>query len=227
MIVTIHQPDFLPWLGFFDRWQKSDTYIVLDDVQFLRRGWHHRDKIKTQGGVQWLTIPVLKKSLYCQTINEVKINNGENWRYKHLKTIQTSYGKTPNFDLVYGRLSEIYNREHSLLIRLNMDLLGFCSSMLEIKTPVVFASAFNVKSTGSQRLVDLVQSVGGDNYLAGSGSRDYLEVELFKKAEIEVRWQEFEHPIYPQLHGDFEYMLSVIDFFLTSSEEDIQDIFTK
>jgi len=71
------------------------------------------------------------------------------------------------------------------------------------------------------------QAVDGDVYLTGTGSRDYLDVELFEKVGIEVRWQEFEHPIYPQLHGDFEYMLSVIDFFLTSSEEDIQDIFTK
>jgi hypothetical protein len=214
MIVTIHQPDFLPWLGFFDRWQKSDTYIVLDDVQFLRRGWHHRDKIKTQGGVQWLTIPVLKKSLYCQTIKEVKINNGENWRYKHLKTIQTSYGKTPNFDLVYGRLSEIYNREHDLLISLNMDLLEFCSSMLEIKTPVIFASAFHIKSAGSQRLVDLVQSVGGKEYLTGTGSRDYLDEALFNKEGINVCWQKFQHPAYQQLHGRFEKMLSVLDFLM-------------
>jgi len=228
MIVTIHQPDFLPWLGFFDRWTKSDLYIVLDDVQFLRRGWHHRDKIKTQNGVQWLTVPVQKKSCYRQTIKEVKINNDENWCHKHLKTLQASYGKTPNFDLVYSRLRDIYNMDHDFLIEFNMELLRFCSKIFGIKTPIVFASEFNIKSTGSQRLVDLVLSVGGDKYLTGVGSRDYLDEELFKKAEIEVRWQEFEHPIYPQLHGDFEYMLSVIDFFLTSpEEEDIQDIFTK
>tara|TARA_Y100000031_G_scaffold142031_1_gene171165 strand:- start:494 stop:1168 length:675 start_codon:yes stop_codon:yes gene_type:complete len=221
MIVTIHQPDFLPWLGFFDRWQKSDTYIVLDDVQFLRSGWHHRDKIKTQGGIKWLTVPVLRKSRYYQTIKEVMINNNENWRYKHLKTIQTSYGKTPNFDFVYGRLSEIYNREHSLLINLNMDLLGFCSSMLEIKTPVVFASAFNVKSAGSQRLVDLVQSVGGKEYLTGTGSRDYLDEALFKDAGINVCWQKFQHPVYQQLHGSFEKMLSALDYLMMRDNDNI------
>lgn len=222
MVVTIHQPDFLPWLGFFDRWQRSDIYIVLDDVQFLRRGWHHRDKIKTQNGVQWLTIPVQKKSHYHQTIKEVKINNEENWRYKHLKTIQTSYGKTPNFDLVYSKLSEIYNRNHDLLISFNMDLLRLCSKMFGIKTPVVFASAFNVKSTGSQRLVDLVKSVGGKEYLTGSGSRDYLDEALFKKAGIDIYWQEFEHPVYKQLHGSFEKMLSVLDFLMMTSDEHVK-----
>jgi len=141
MIVTIHQPDFFPWLGFFDRWQKSDIYIVLDDVQFLRCGWHHRDKIKTQNGVQWLTVPVQKKGRYHQTIKEVKINNQENWNQKHLKTIQTAYKKAPNFDLVFGKLSEIYNREYDLLIEFNMDLLRLCSKLLGINTPLVFASA--------------------------------------------------------------------------------------
>jgi len=221
MIVTIHQPDFFPWLGFFDRWQKSDIYIVLDDVQFLRCGWHHRDKIKTQNGVQWLTVPVQKKGRYHQTIKEVKINNQENWNQKHLKTIQTAYKKAPNFDLVFGKLSEIYNREYDLLIEFNMDLLRLCSKLLGINTPLVFASDFNMKSTGSQRLVDLVQSVGGKEYLTGTGARDYLEEELFKKVGIGVHWQEFEHPVYKQLHGGFEKMLSVLDFLMMRSNSNI------
>jgi len=222
MVVTIHQPDFLPWLGFFDRWQKSDTYIVLDDVQFLRRGWHHRDKIKTQNGIKWLTVPVLKKSRYHQTIKEVRINNEENWHCKHLKTIQAAYGKATNFDLVYGRLSEIYNKDYDLLISFNMNLLRLCSKMLGINTTVVFASDFNVKSTGSRRLVDLVKSVGGKDYLTGSGSRDYLDEALFKKAGIGVCWQKFDHPVYPQLHHGFEKMLSVIDFFMMASKDDFE-----
>jgi|TARA_Y100000294_G_scaffold36261_1_gene31746 hypothetical protein len=214
MIVTIHQPDFLPWLGFFDRWKKSDLYIVLDDVQFIRRGWHHRDKIKTQNKIKWLTVPVQKKGRYHQAIKEVKIDQQENWNQKHLKTIQTAYKKAPNFDFVFGKLSEIYNREYNLLIEFNMDLLRLCSKMLDIDTPLVFASDFNVKSTGGQKLVDLVQSVGGKEYLTGSGSRDYLDEELFKKVGISVRWQEFEHPVYKQLYGSFEKMLSVLDFLM-------------
>ena len=214
MIVTIHQPDFLPWLGFFDRWEKSDLYIVLDDVQFIRRGWHHRDKIKTQNKIKWLTVPVQKKGRYHQAIKEVKIDHQENWSQKHLKTIQMAYKKAPNFDFVFGKLSEIYNREYNLLIEFNMDLLRLCSKMLDIDTPLVFASDFNVKSTGGQRLVDLVQSVGGKEYLAGSGSRDYLDEELFKKVGISVRWQEFEHPVYKQLYGSFEHRLSVLDFLM-------------
>tara|TARA_B100000315_G_scaffold156179_1_gene144737 strand:+ start:1773 stop:2483 length:711 start_codon:yes stop_codon:yes gene_type:complete len=227
VIVTIHQPDFLPWLGFFDRWEKSDLYIVLDDVQFIRRGWHHRDKIKTQNGIEWLTVPVQKKGRYYQTINEVRINNEENWRHKHLETIQAAYRKATNFDLVYGRLSEIYNRNHDLLISFNMNLLSLCSKMLGMNTPVVFASEFNVKSTGSQRLVDLVKSVGGEEYLTGTGSRDYLDEELFRKAGIGVCWQEFDHPVYKQLHGGFEKRLSALDFLMIATKSDIGNFKSK
>ena len=227
MIVTIHQPDFLPWLGFFDRWGKSDLYIVLDDVQFLRRGWHHRDKIKTVKGVKWLTVPVVKKGRYSQCIKDVMINNHENWRHKHLNAIRSAYSKGYNFDHFYNELEAIYKRGHGMLIDLNIDLLRLCADTLGIKAPVKLASSFKVKVNGSERLQKLVQAVDGDVYLTGTDSRAYLDVELFKKVGIEVRWQEFEHPIYPQLHGDFKYMLSVIDFFLTSPEEDIQDIFNK
>jgi hypothetical protein len=144
----------------------------------------------------------------------VKIDHQENWSQKHLKTIQMAYKKAPNFDLVFGKLSEIYSRKYDLFIEFNMDLLTLCSKMLGIDTPLVFASDFNVKSTGGQRLVDLVQSVGGKEYLTGSGSRDYLDEELFKKVGIGVRWQEFEHPVYKQLYGSFEKMLSVLDFLM-------------
>ena len=110
MIVTIHQPDFMPWLGFFDRWARSDLYIALDDVQFLRRGWHHRDKIKTLQGVQWLTVPVEKKGKYTQKINEVKIAYETDWRKDHLKTIELNYKKAPNFSNIYKKIRDIYSR---------------------------------------------------------------------------------------------------------------------
>ena len=146
MIVTIHQPDFLPWLGFFDRWQKSDLYIVLDDVQFLRRGWQHRDKIKTKEGAAWLTVPVIKKGKHDQLIRDVKIDNGTNWRYKHLKTIESNYSKAPNFEDCFKRIKEIYDKKHLFLIDLNMDILQWVDIELRITTPYVFASAYDVKS---------------------------------------------------------------------------------
>ena len=214
MIVTIHQPDFLPWLGFFDRWNKSDLYIILDDVQFLRRGWHHRDKIKTRNGSRWLTVPVLKKGNYNQLIRDVKIDNGTNWRYKHLKTLEMNYKKAPNFEYCFKKIKKIYNEKNIFLIDLNMYLLRFVAAELRITTPTVFASDFNVKSSSTQRLIDLVKTSGGTDYLTGLRSKDYLNESYFKKENINVIWQEFQHPIYRQLHGKFVPMLFSFDYLM-------------
>lgn len=214
MIVTIHQPDFFPWLGFFDRWKQSDLYIVLDDVQFLRRGWHHRDKIKTVEGVQWLTVPVIKKHRYTQQIREVMLDSTQDWRRKHLRMIRMVYGQSPNFDDIYPWLEHIYQQEHESLLDLNMTLLKACASLLEITTPFQYASTFHIHASGTQRLVELVKAVQGNIYLTGNGSRAYLDETAFQKEQITVRWQEFKHPIYPQLYGDFQPGLSVLDFLM-------------
>jgi hypothetical protein len=221
VIVTIHQPDFLPWLGFFDRWLKSDLYIVLDDVQFIRRGWYHRDNIKTALGVKWLSVPVIKKGRYYQLIKDVEINNCENWRSKHLNTLHASYGRAPCFEPVYHSIKKIIQRQHRFLIDLNMELLRFCANMLEIDTPIAFSSQFQETAGGTERLVRLVKKAGGDVYLTGLGAKDYLNEEAFAKEDIQIRWQSFTHPIYPQLHGDFKRMLSVIDFLMMVPEPKI------
>lgn len=214
MIVTIHQPDFLPWLGFFDRWKNSDIYVVLDDVQFLRRGWHHRDRIKTAKGVGWLTVPVCKKGKYDQRIRDVRIDNSTTWYLDHLKTIEHNYKKAPNFASCFGKMEEAYYKKHSFLIDLNLDLLQFVGKEMGITTPTVLASGYNVGSASTQRLVGLVKAVGGSTYLTGTGSRDYLDEALFNKEDIKVIWQEYESPVYRQLHGEFIPMLSSLDFLM-------------
>lgn len=218
MIVTIHQPDFLPWLGFFDRWRNSDIYIVLDDVQFLRRGWHHRDRIKTAAGPAWLTVPVCKKGRYDQLIRDVAIDDSINWRENHLKTLEFNYRKGPGFERCFNKISEIYNKGQKYLMDFNMDLLRFVATELKISKPVLFASSFNIRSSATTRLVELVKSVCGTVYLTGTGSKDYLDETIFKKENIEVLWHQYEHPIYDQLFGKFVPKLSVIDYLMMRDE---------
>lgn len=214
MIVTVHQPDFLPWLGFFDRWHKSDLFVVLDDVQFIRRGWHHRDKIKTAQGPKWLTVPVLKKGRYFQQIKDVEIDNNENWRRTHLSAIRSAYGKAPHFEAICHDIEEIFTKNYELLIHLNMDLLKYCAAALGINTPFCFSSSLHNGLKGTQRLVHLVKAAGGDVYLTGLGSKDYLDESKFAEHGIKVWWQHYEHPVYPQPHGKFAKMLSVLDFLM-------------
>ena len=216
-IVVIHQPDFMPWLGFFDRWKRSEIYIILDDVQFLRRGWHHRDKIKTKNGAKWLTVPVIKKGKYHQLIRDVKIDNQISWRSKHLNTIEANYKKAPYFEYYITKLRNVYDKKHTFLIDLNMSLLHLFAQEFGIITTNVFASDKYIKSTSTQRLVDLVKSVDGTAYFTGIGSKKYIDNSLFIKENIEIIWQEFNHLVYPQLHGDFIPNLSCLDFVMNCS----------
>lgn len=214
MRVLIHQPDFLPWLGFFHRWAHCDHFIILDDVQFLRRGWHHRDRIKTASGPAWLTVPVIKKGRYEQEIREVEIDNSRNWRSKHLRGIETAYRKAPYFERHYEALKKIYSKMHGLLIDLNMDLLLYMARSFNIHKPLEYASRYNIGTTSTDRLVKLVECAGGDEYLTGLGSQDYLDESAFEKAGINVQWQNFKHPVYEQLHGAFAPGLSAVDYLM-------------
>lgn len=212
--VTIHQPDFIPWLGFFDRWEKSDLFIILDDVQFIRRGWQHRDRIKTRDGIVWLTVPVIKKGRYNQLINEVEINNGINWKDKHLRTIECCFSGCVNFCDVYEKLRKVYENDYELLFDFNVDLLKVLAGILEIKTPIAHSSQFDLSSSSSQRLLELLTLEHATDYLTGAGSKEYFDEDLFRNNDINVIWQDFKHPVYEQPYGEFVPNLSAIDYLM-------------
>ncbi len=212
MKVSIHQPDFIPWLGFFLRWKAADVFIILDDVQFLRKGWHNRDKVITPTGPQWLTVPVKKKGRRKQLISEVEIDNSIPWRRKHLGTLKTNYQKAPFFTQYWGSLKEIYDREHTRLISLNIDLLLFGAQVLGVDTPLKYSSECAFQTTSTQRLIDLVKACQGNEYLTGSGSKDYLEEHLFEKESINVIWYTPSIPQYKQLIIPFVPGLSFLDY---------------
>lgn len=216
MKVTIHQPDFLPWIGFFHRWAQSDLYIVLDDVQFIDDGWQHRDKINTPNGVIWLIVPVIKKGMGPQLIKDVRINDSQNWQRKHLVTIKQAYGRSRNFNYYFDKLQEVYNKNHNYLIDLNIDLLEFSAEDLGIAVPKVFSSEYKIQIKGTQRLVDLVIAVGGKTYITGTGSKDYLQTELFEEENINVIFQRIEH--IKDMYGVKNIDLSILDYFFTKNE---------
>ena len=209
--VCIHQPDFLPWAGFFHRLIHCDRYVVLDNVQFLRRGWHHRDRIKSPEGPTWLTVPVLKRHRYTQTIAETEIDDSVNWRRKHLATLQRCYGRAPFFPDHFDAVREVYRQGHRRLIDLNMALIRLLMAAFGIRVEILFASALGAEGRKSALLADLVAAAGGDTYLSGTGARAYLEEAPFERKGIAVRWQRFEHPVHAQRFGPFLPMLSAVD----------------
>lgn len=209
--VCIHQPDFLPWLGFFDKLTHSDIYIIYDDVQFVRRGWHHRDKIKTEQGVQWLTLPIKKKGKYDQLIKDTKLDNDQPWQKKHLNTLRYAYQKSTCFEQFFTDIQAIYLKKHSFLMDLNIDLIQYFMQVFKISVNCLFSSEVDPVGCKNERLIHLVKAVDGSHYYTGTGSKDYLDEALFKQAGIQVNWQHYQHPVYAQLHGQFIPMLSSVD----------------
>lgn len=208
--ICIHQPDFVPYLGFFQRLLISQHFILLDDVQFIRRGWQHRDRIKGRNGPIWLTL-ALRKGDYHQLINEVELSSDPSWIVANLNLLRECYGKAKYFAEVFPRVEAIYYTGHRRLIDFNCALLGLAMEYFDISVSISLASEYGVDTKSSARLLDLVRCRQGDTYLTGTGSRDYLDEEMFKEAGVRVMWQDFRHPVYPQLYGDFEPMLSCLD----------------
>ena len=210
--VCVHQPDFLPCLGFFHRLNNCDVFVVLDNVQFIRRGWQHRDRIKTARGPQWLTVPVKKKGRFDQLIREVEIDDSTDWRGNHLMTLESAYGRAPYFTDVFPAVRGIYGKRHGRLMDLNMDFIRFFCEAFGIDVDTRFASEMGAVGNKSELLTGLTAAAGGQVYLTGTGSRDYLDEGVFAAAGIQVRWQAFAPTAYPQMHGDFAPGLSAIDF---------------
>ena len=209
--VCIHQPDFAPWLGFFERLTHCDLYVVLDNVQFLRRGWHHRDKIKTAAGVQWLTVPTRNKGRHSQLIADTAIDDGQDWRRRHLRTLEVAYARAPHLAAGLDLIRPCYEAGHALLPDFTEVLIRRLLTAFGIEVEIVRASTLGVTGGNNELLIAILEAVGGDVYLSGLGARAYLDEAAFAARGIRVVWQDFAHPIYPQRHGPFVPGLSSLD----------------
>ena len=213
MIVGIHQPNYLPYLGFFDKMKKSDIFIIYDDAQFNKGDFQHRNKIRISSGWKWLTVPVEKKHV---PINQIKIRNdlkisGINWQEAHFKEIYDNYGKAPYYEKYENRLRKIYEQQYDLLVDLNTKLIEFMVKSFAINTKIVYSSEFGFKTKSTEKIVDLISAVGGDVYLSGPSGKNYMDIELFDKNDIQVVFQNFEHPLYKQQYDDFIPNMSALD----------------
>ena len=215
--IGCHQPNFLPWLGYFAKIYHSDTFFLLDDVQFTqghgKHNWTTRVLILTQSGPHWLSVPVKRTGKGKQLINEVEINTDDKrWLRKILLTLEQSYKKTKYFEQYYSALKEILAEGHELIAELNIKLVMWLIYILGIQGEIHRSSEFSVKTTSNQRLIDLTISVGGQVYLSGDGADDYQLESEFRKNDLILQKVGFQHPVYEQIHGS-EFMpgLSVID----------------
>jgi WbqC-like protein family len=208
--LCIHQPDFAPYLGFFQRLLLAQHFIILDDVKFIRDGWQHRDRIKGTNGPTWLTLSVRKGS-HRQRINEVELTENPKWIDQNLNLLRACYAKAAHFPEIFPRVESIYHARYRRMIDFNCAFLDLAIQYFDITIPTSRASEYGIDAASSARLLALVKAKHADSYLSGTGSRAYLDEEMFRAAGVRVIWQDFRHPVYPQLHGDFEPMLSCLD----------------
>lgn len=218
MIVAIHQPNFLPWIGYFYKIAKSDIFVFLDNVQYTKNNFINRNKIKTPQGVIWLTIPISFK--FGQLINEVKINNKTDWREKHLKTLEMNYKRASSYEDVFKIIKGAYYlKDWQNLSDFNINLIKTIISYLGLNKPIIKSSSLDVQGKSTKLLIQLVKKVEGNVYLSGLGGAKYQEEELFKKEGIKLAYYNFAYPIYKQLWSKFIPNLSVIDLFFNYGKE--------
>jgi hypothetical protein len=214
------QPGYLPWLGFFDQVQRSDIFIFYDDVQYDKNGWRNRNRVKSIAGEpHWLTVPVRVRTL-GQRLLETEIDNRLAWPRKHMGTIRQFYAKAPHLNRYLPGLEELLlGKKWERLCDLDVAAIKLMCEWLGLKRDMMRSSELSIGGDRSERLLSLCLHVGADCYLSGNAAQEYLDVELFASHGIRVEWQNYQHPIYQQQHGDFVPFLSALDLLFNCGDK--------
>jgi hypothetical protein len=217
--LVVLQPGYLPWMGFFDLLRRADHFVYYDDVQFDKHGWRNRNRIKGPNGPQWLSVPVLHGGKGGQPIHRVRIDNSQPWRRKHIATLVQQYAKAPHVNPYLNELERMIERPWELLVDLDVAVAALISGWLGLKPPTLRSSELGVGGERNTRLVNLCRHFSATTYLSPNASKAYLDIKLFEDHGIQVVWQDYCHPVYPQLHGDFVPYLSAIDLVLNVGQD--------
>lgn len=209
MIVAVHQPNYIPWIGYFDKMDQADIFVILDAVQHSRTGFTHRNSIKSSNGPLLLSLPIHNKG---RPINQLRINNSHNWYEQHWKSLEYNYRRSEYWAVYEHIFKPIYQSNWTLLIDLNMTLIRAIKQILHLDTRIVFESELGIPpESGSSRIINICKHLGAATYLSGVGAKSYNNPNLFEANGIKLHYQSFIHPVYKQPWGDFISHLSVID----------------
>jgi len=211
-VLAVLQPGYLPWLGFFDQMRRADVFVYYDDVQFDKHGWRNRNRIKTAQGVAWLTVPVYHKGRHGQLNRDVEIDNNSDWPRVHVRSLRQAYARANGAAAYLDEFEQLLcARRWERLQDLDLAVAASLANRLGVSASPLLASSLGVPGTRSERLIGLCRRLGADTYLTGDAAAGYLDGDAFRRAGIEVVWQRYGHPVYPQLHGPFVPYLSAID----------------
>jgi hypothetical protein len=222
MICAIHQPNYLPYLGFFEKASRCDIFVLYDTTQFRKNNYQNRNRLCSPGGWQWITVPVTHS--FGQKIHKVEINKPQKALKNNWAKIKTLYGKAPYFNLYSEIFENIYEKEYTYIADLSCDLIFAICNILGIKIKIIRSSRLTaVETKSSQALVDLCKMVDADTYISGKSGINYLDLDLFKKSSIEVKFQNYVHPVYEQFNNNkFQQNMSMLDLIFNHGEVSLE-----
>ncbi len=224
MILTAHQPAYLPWLGYFHKIALADELVILDSVQFEKSSFTNRNKIKTSNGPAWLTIPVEMKGHLDKNINEIGIDNNINWRKKHWNSILLNYKKAPFFNEYAGFFEHYYSNESSNLAEFIETSTTIFLKELEITIPIKKLSDLNIASKKQQLIVDLCKTTGANAFVFGALGKNYADESIYTANNIAIYFQEYKHPVYEQQWGDFAPYMGIVDALFNLGAERTREV---
>jgi hypothetical protein len=210
--IAIVQSNYLPWKGYFDLIASVDEVILYDDMQYTKRDWRNRNRIKTPGGLHWITVPVKVKGKYFQTIRQTEIDGGD-WRQTHWKTLIANYRRAPHFEEIAAVLEPgLLLGTHMHLSALNRALLEIVCDCLGVRTKISNSWDYQFTDGRTERLADLCAQAGGTEYVSGPAAKSYIQERVFSDRGIKLTWFDYAgYPEYPQLWGSFVHEVSIVD----------------
>ena len=222
MKISIIQPLYLPWLGFFEMIAASDAYVAFDHVKFEPSSWQQRNRVKGPNGPFFITVPVRKTREGYDRICDKEIEYGEPWVKKHMKSLELCYRKTPYFDRYFPGIRRLMENRFKNIAELNVELIRLLLGFIGIEKKVIRSSGLALgddKHLGkNERLIHLMKAVGATSFYEGASGADFIDRSRFVSEGIEVYFQVYDHPTYPQAHGEFVPHMSVVDLLFNCGE---------
>lgn len=224
MIISAHQPAYLPWAGYLHRIALSDQFILLDDLQFEKNSYINRNAIKSSSGSQWLTVPVKMKGHIKSKIIDLEISNQKDWKKKHLRTIYQAYSKSQYFLNHAEFIDDLYSRSWTNLNDLNLFILENLLIKFNVDTPIVYSSEMQLSGKKQNLILEICKKTGANSFIFGGFGRDYVDIELFSNSNIKPYFHEYQTEPYYQRWGEFIPNLSIIDMLFNVDPDNLKPL---
>lgn len=225
------QTAYLPWLGFFDQIARCDLFVIFDDLQYTKKDWRNRNKIKTPSGPMWLTVPIASSGAINKRICQVQISYQEEWQSRHWRALKFNYSRAPHFNQYSDFFRRLYQTKEKHLATLNRRIIDYCIDRLGITTEILYSADSQIEEDYRKscqglmdpnlRIVHLCERFGADRFLEGSSGKAYIDLELLRDAGVILEFHDYDHPKYRQQFGEFIPYLSIVDLLFNEGENSL------